>query len=774
MKALKLNSDQSMKLTGLNGTPWYRSYISPFVFRYLVNAQITIALLVTIIAGCSLKPGVTLMNGGKSDYVICVSDTTNPEMMRAALLLQTYLKKVGGAEIPVKVNPSEIPEKAIVINPDVVIGHEDAFSLITDKKQLIITGGLHKGCIYGVVDLLERQLGCRMYAPGFEVIPQMNRIRIGKLEVRDQPVNEYRNAYGKFADDVNYRDWQRIDVIQDVFADGYYVHTMNRLVPWEENFQKHPEYYALMNGKRIIDQLCLSNPEVLKIALKKLETDIPLQPGKQVWSVSQNDNFSYCQCDDCKKIMEEEGSPAGPIIRFVNEVAKRFPDKIISTLAYQYSRQAPKVTKPEDNVQIMLCTIELNRSQPIAEDPRSASFLKDIVDWGKIAKHIYLWDYTVNFSHHVTPFPNIHVLQPNIQLFVKNNVFSHFQQSNTDVGHEFSELKSYLISRILWNPDINADSVITDFMQGYFGAAAPFVRTYLDTLEGEILKTKEWLDIYGHPTAHENTFLSEANISRYLGYFDQAMEAVKDQPVLLLHVKTYLLPVQYAAMEIGKNHMFSPRGWYSVEGKKYVLRENRVKMLEDFNQVCKDAGVRTLSESGLTPENYYQSTKRFLKVEIENNLAFQKPVTANPLPSPKYGGGDLAYLTNGVKGANDYKVHWLGWEGQNFTLGTDLGEVCKPTSIEVSTLYDPKSWIFHPAAVSCLVSLDNKQWKHIGTITVTGDQKKEEVTRTFTFNPNGSPLRYVRFELKGTLKNPKWHPSAGGPSWVFVDEMVVK
>ncbi len=735
---------------------------------------IAVAVILVLLAGCSLKPGVTIMRGGKTDYVIYVADTANHQIIRAAKILQTYLKKIGGAELPVQFGLPVIPKKAILINPDARAGHEDAFSIVSMDQQIFITGGTHKGCIYGVVDLLEKQLGCRMYAPGFEVVPKLNKIRIPKLNVADQPVNEYRNVYGQFGLNEDYRDWQRIDIIQDVFADGYYVHTMGSLVPWQENFKKHPEYYALMNGKRVPDQLCLSNPEVLKIALAKLEHDIPLQPGKQVWSVSQNDNFSYCQCDACKKIIAEEGSPAGPIIRFVNEVAKKFPDKIISTLAYQYSRQAPKVTKPADNVQIMLCTIELNRSQPIAEDPRSASFLKDIVDWGKIAKHIYLWDYTVNFSHHTTPFPNMHVLQPNIQLFVKNNVFSHFQQSNTDVGHEFSELKSYLLSRLLWNPNVKVDSIITDFTNGYYGAAGPFVRMYRDTLEGEILKTKEWLDIYGPPTAHENTFLSEGNIARYLGYFDKAIAAVKDQPEVLLHVKTALLPVQYAAMEIGKNHMFAPRGWYSVEGKNYVLRENMVKMLEDFYQTCKDAKVKTLSEGGLTPENYYQATKRFLKVEVQDNKAFQKSVTANPLPSTKYGGGDLTYLTNGVKGANDYKVHWLGWEAQDFSLDTDLGTAQRPVSIEMSTLYDPKSWILHPVSVSCSVSEDGKTYKSIGTIAVTGDQQKEDVTRTFTFKPGSVPVRYIKFNVKGTIHLPKWHPSAGGASWVFVDEIVVK
>ena len=109
--------------------------------------------------------------------------------------------------------------------------------------------------------------------------------------------------------------------------------------------QAHPEYFSWMNGKRIKDQLCLSHPDVLKLAIETLAAEIAAQPDREVWSVSQNDNFSYCQCPDCRKAIEEEGSPAGPIIRFVNQVAARFPDKIISTLAYQYSRQAPKLVQ---------------------------------------------------------------------------------------------------------------------------------------------------------------------------------------------------------------------------------------------------------------------------------------------------------------------------------------------------------------------------------------------------------------------------------------------
>lgn len=163
-----------------------------------------------------------------------------------------------------------------------------------------------------------------------------------------------------------------------MFARRFYVHALQKLVPWQDYFEKPPEYFAWINGRRVIDQLCPSKPVLPQLIIKKLEQEIKAQPGMKVWSVSQNDNFSYCQCESCRKIIEEEGSPSGLILRLVNVLAAHFPDKIISTLAYQFSRQALKITRPAENVQIMLCTIKLNRSQPIVEDQTSVSFIQDL------------------------------------------------------------------------------------------------------------------------------------------------------------------------------------------------------------------------------------------------------------------------------------------------------------------------------------------------------------------------------------------------------------
>lgn len=728
------------------------------------------------VAGCSTKKEavIKLVTDGESGYTIVIPQNAAPSEVRAASFLQDHIRKISGAELPVVSSGEPLPEKGIYISSGPEIETGDGFSVTTTGNDLIIKGGTQRGCIYAVSELLERYLGVRYYSPDYAVIPQQSSISLPAIDITGSSPNSYRNVNGAFTLNADYKDFNRLHHTSDMFADGFFVHTFNKLVPWETWFESNPEYFSFMNGKRIIDQLCLTNPEVLRLTIEKLREEMALQPEKVFWSVSQGDNFSYCQCEECSKIIEEEDSPAGPIIHFVNKVADEFPGKVISTLAYQYSRKAPEKAKPRDNVQIMLCTIELNRSLSIADDPGSKSFITDLEDWGEISNHIFLWDYTVDFAHSISPFPNLHTLQPNIRLFVQNNVREHFQQTNTGTGHEFAELKACLISKLLWNPEADVREIIREFTDGYYGKGGKWIRKYIATLERELKKSGERLDIYGPPTNHQNTFLSEKNIKRYSRLLAKAEEAASNDPYHHLHVRTAMMPLQYAIMEIGKNDMFGRRGWYREVDADFVARPEMTSMLEAFYQTSIDCNSAPVNESGLTPEQYYSSTKRFIDVQVKGNLAFRKIVEASPLPAAKYSGGDLTYLTNGVRGASDFKVHWLGWEAQNFILILDLEEVVNAPSIEISTLWEQKSWILHPASVACLVSEDGADYSLLGKQVVEGDQRSENVTRLFSFDAEGKSYRYVKFEVEGTLRLFDWHPSAGGGSWVFVDEIVVR
>ena len=729
---------------------------------------------------------------GRPAATILIPETAGEPERRAAEILRTSILKMSGVDLAVRASarpggpavaaigfaPENLPP---AVAPSLRSMRPDGFVITTSTGNLYVCGGGGRGVVYGVVHLLEKYFGCRRYSPTAEVFPQRDDLYVGCLLEVDNPVNDVRIVNGEFALDPDYRDWMRLNDHRGLYGDGYYVHTFQRLVPWQIYFEAHPEYFALMNGKRIIDQPCLSRPQVFDIVVAKLRDEMAAQPDRKIWSVSQNDNSSYCQCPECLKAIEEEGSPAGPILRFVNRVAALFPDKTISTLAYQYSRPAPRLTRPLPTVEVMLCTIELDRSRPIAEDPSSRSFVRDIEDWSRICGHLYLWDYTVNFSHHVSPFPNLHVLQPNIRFFVDHGVRKHFQQTNTSPGHEWSELKSYLLARLLWNPRVNVEEVMSDFLEGYYGPAAPFLREYVDALLGALGRSSASLDIYEPPAVHAGDYLSAADVAVYDRLFDKAEAAAAGDLEILTRVRTARLPLMYAKLEIGKDDMFGPRGFYEDRGGRFEPRPAMVRLLEEFGARCRDGNVRTLNESGLTPAAYYDSVKRFIEVQVEGNLAFRKTVTADPPPAAKYARGDLAVLTNGVRGAADFKVHWLGWEGVDFTLTLDLGRtIAAAREITLSTLSDSRSWILHPDKVACEVSPDGLTFREIGAKNDGGDHRNEDVVRTFSWTDDLTApgaladVRYVRFRVEGTKRLPAWHASAGGLSWVFVDEIVVR
>jgi hypothetical protein len=741
--------------------------------KFLITALQTFCCIFFLQTAASANNEIIVAKNGATSYSIIIPLQATHSDSVAAALLQEYVHKISGVQLVITTNGTTAKNKFLISSSDNRLG-ADGFKYFTSRRNLVFTGGTGKGVIYGVVDFLEKYMGCRKFSVDAEFTPKKTTIALPqKINVQDKPVNNFRIVYGKFAKDEAYKNWQRQNTVDDMFADGFYVHTLGKLIPRDKYFAEHPEYFALVNGKRSVDQQCLSNSDVLKITIETLREEMKKQPGKKVWSVSQNDNYSYCHCDDCTKIMNEEGGPSGVIIRFVNEVAKQFPDKIISTLAYQYSRQAPLHIKPLPNVQIMLCTIELSRSLPIEEDSTSKGFVKDIVDWGKISNHIYLWDYEVNFSHHVSPFPNIHTLQPNLQFFCRHSAYEHFQQCNTDMGHEFSELKSYLIARLLWNPGINADSVITEFMTGYYGKAGSYIKAYNSLMEQAVAKYKVRLDIYEPPANHSEDFLSEEYIRQYNQLFDEAEAAVETDTVLLQRVKTARLPLQYATMEIAKNDMFGERGWFELYNGDYTVKPLMKKMADDFFATCQRNHVTTLSEAGLTPVNYYNGILHLLDVKIKNNKAFRKPVNAIPLPDPKYLKGKVAVLTDGVQGGSDCRTQWLGWQGKDIELILDLEKQDTIHSIQLGALNDPSSWIILPKVVQIMISDDAVSWKSVETITDTAAHVA--LIKNFLYKP-GSPVegRYIKFNISGTLTLPAWHAYAGNPSWVFLDEITVE
>ncbi len=86
-----------------------------------------------------------------------------------------------------------------------------------------------------------------------------------------------------------------------------------------------------------------------------------------------------------------------------------------------------------------------------------------------------MWDYVVQFRNLLSPFPNLRVLQPNIQYFRDNGIQMMFQQGSGGLMSEFVELRSYIIAKLLWNPDLDVDLLMDDFLNGYYGPAGKYI-----------------------------------------------------------------------------------------------------------------------------------------------------------------------------------------------------------------------------------------------------------------------------------------------------------
>jgi len=726
---------------------------------------------------------ITLVSDGASKYSIFLSPAASSIDSQAGFVLQKYIQMISGALLPVKLPSMQGTSPAIYIGstgrskniPSDINWpalEEDGFIIKTTDRDIIIAGGSEKGSLYGVYTFLEMYLGCRKYSPTVEVIPTHSTIILNDINAMQVPKIKFRDAYYY---DPEYMAWHKLDNHSDIF--GMYVHTFRQFIPPEKYFSEHPEYFTMTKAGRISDaQLCLTNPDVFRIIVDELKTRIQENPLKQYWSVSQNDTYSPCECNACRSIDSTEGSPSGSLLAFVNRVADQFPDRTISTLAYQYTRAVPRTIVPRKNVNIMLCSIECNRSKPLSTDLSSASFQKDVEDWCRLTNNIYLWDYVVQFRNLISPFPNLRVLQPNIQYFAANGVKAIFEQGSGGTLSEFKELRTYLIAKLLWNPYLNIDSLMNDFLGGYYGAAAPYIRSYIDRMHDALETSGEDLVIYGYPFPSKSGYLSADNMDRYIDYFNQAEDAVKDSPEILRRVHAARLPLQFALLEQSKIYGTGERGCFFQDSTgSWNAKPSVVSMLELFVKSCNELGYSAIEEMGTKPDQYYEVTKKYFDSGIKNHLASGKSILMKSPPSPKYHNGDASALTNSLRGWEDYHMHWVGYEGEMMEGTIDLGATQTIRKISTNFLQDINSWIFLPLEVEYAISEDGRQYRTVSKIKNTiPDKQSGAFVEPFRVELEPSNARYIRIRASNMNICPDWHKGAGGLAWIFADEIVVE
>ena len=600
-------------------------------FKYAVIAALTAMFALPLFAG---ESALRLAGGGATNYTIVLPAEPTAVQKTAAEELASFLSQVTGANFVIlSESQARDKEKLLVIGPSALsktllaragaqdeasIG-QDGIILQTVGDSLVLSGHPDRGPLYAVYTFLEDCVGVRWWTSTESTIPSRPTLEVEVAAVRYAPKVISRESF--YLDPLSGREGGIFSArmktnghFNPVPAEYgghmpilFWAHSFEQVLPPGKYFDEHPDWYALIDGKREKGrQLCLTNPEMKKEFIRNTLDALRKAPETRFVSVSQNDCGGWCQCPECQKLFEENGSQAEPLIRFVNEVAEaiepEFPNVLVETLAYNDSRFAPAKVKPRDNVVVRLCSIEYSFLTPLADGgPNNQSFVDCVEKWSAISKNLYIWDYVTNFSNYLLPQPNLQVLAPNIRYFIDNHAVGIFEQGDAGCpAGDFVRLRNWVISKLLWNPDLDQSAPEEEFLTGYYSPrVGALLRRYLDVLKQSALKSDIHLRCY---RTNAGDWLSPEALVEATRLMDQAIAAAeedeKQDPVrfagLTKKVKRESIPI----------HLVWVREWQDYD-VALALRKipspitcSMIDYFREFKTLLEDNQVRSYREGG--------------------------------------------------------------------------------------------------------------------------------------------------------------------------------
>ena len=209
-----------------------------------------------------------------------------------------------------------------------------------------------------------------------------------------------------------------------------------------------------------------------------------------------------------------------------------------------------------------------------------------------MTNNLYIWDYVTNFRYYLAPFPNFYVLAENMKTFLSHNVIGIYEEGQYESsGGSFAELRAWVISQLLWNPEQDTKALVKEFIDYCYGAAAPYVQEYFDLCHSQVKDGVVWGLYYHewHPMFTEEFMTKATELAR------KAREAVKDEgedlkyrvDLVDLQLKfLHLVRKPKEAMEDGTYEYFNdfirrhniivsewrygPKGWIEYYNKTYI------------------------------------------------------------------------------------------------------------------------------------------------------------------------------------------------------------
>jgi len=438
-------------------------------------------------------PALTFAEGGRAAYSLVIPRDAQRIEEKAAADLRHFLKLISGADFPV------VREDARPSGPCLSLGRTEllaesrakwetadlgaeGYALEVIGGNVYLYGGRGRGLLHGVYSLLEEDLGCRWYSTSSVDTPSLPRLAVSltprkvvpRLELRDPYILKLHDPAWSLHNKTN-TPHARIPMAWGGSIRYHHMgHTYAAYFPTERYFAEHPEYYALVNGKRQPSQLCHTNEDVIRLSVEKTCEIFRNHPEVTITAIGPNDGRGFCDCPNCRKLDEENGGRSGSFFHFVNRIAagvkQEFPDNHLISLAYLDYARPPTRLKVDDYIIIQLCTDSHAWKYQFCFLWESEEFQSVLKAWEAVHAKVFIWDYTTDYVHYLVPLANWPVVTENTRFLLRHGVAGIMYESELN---DSDEMRGWVWAKQLWNPDLDTRALMHDFVFGYYKESAP-------------------------------------------------------------------------------------------------------------------------------------------------------------------------------------------------------------------------------------------------------------------------------------------------------------
>jgi len=410
----------------------------------------TFLFSILIVVSCDRSTGdLVIVENLKSKYRIIYSEQAPDSVLQAINAFKANLKLSSGIEFmsfsdivgsqdeEILIGPSNRNKSYLSTFPLNEVG-DGYISAVKDKKWNILANS-STGLSQGLMDIIVR-MGALKLNENITQYNQQPKIVIPATPLIFKPSFTHRQAINPNALNESYRQWNFINI--DNQNDwGTWEYSMERIFPSESYFNTHPEYFAVVNGKKIPNQINFAHPNLQADLEKNLEVWTMAKGRATFWAISPYPNHIVSEDEYTVKAIEETGSPSGVIVKLVNEIAKKNKGRTYAIWLDGPYRKAPTNIKPEPNVMLVLDTRDIDHAASIGTGPDNESFRNDLSAWKALTDNIAVQSHVTNEERFMMPFPNLTALSKSLQYLNTQGVRKIIFNGVSGAGSSFAELK---------------------------------------------------------------------------------------------------------------------------------------------------------------------------------------------------------------------------------------------------------------------------------------------------------------------------------------------